>query len=69
MLVGPRTGVPRTIGQVAPTHLAQEDPRTVGPKDYWSLGLLAPSTQVSKDYWAAPLPITITVPALIERNR
>ena len=37
MLVGPRTGVPRTFGQVAPTELAQEDPRTVGPKDYWAL--------------------------------
>ena len=34
MIVGPRTGVPRTIGQVAPTQLAQEDPRTVRPKDY-----------------------------------
>ena len=54
MLVGPRTGVSRTIGQVAPTQLAQEDPRTVGPKDYWALGLLAPSTLESKDYWAAP---------------
>ena len=55
MLVGPRTGVPRTIGQVAPTQLAEEDPRTVGPKDYWALGLLAPSTVEPKDYWAAPI--------------
>ena len=55
MLVGPRTGVPRTIGQVAPTQLAQEDPRTVGPKDYWALGLLAQSTLEPKDYWAAPV--------------
>ena len=54
MLVGPRTGVPRTIGQVAPTQLAQEDPSTVGPKDYWALGLLAPSTLRPKDYWAVP---------------
>ena len=54
MLVGPRTGVPRTFGQVAPTELAQEDPRTVGPKDYRALGLLAPSTLEPKDYWAAP---------------
>ena len=55
MLVGPRTGVPRTIGQVAPTQLTQEDPRTVGPKDYWALRLLAPSALVPKDCWAAPL--------------
>ena len=50
MLVGPRRGVPRTIGQVAPTKLAQEDPRIVGPKDNWALGLLAPSTLEPKDY-------------------
>ena len=55
ILAGPRTGVPRTIGQVALTQLAQEEPRTVGPKDYWALGLLAPSTLVPKDYWAAPV--------------
>ena len=54
MLVGPRTGVPRTIGQVAPTQLAQEDPRTVGPKDYWALGLLAQSSLEPKNYWARP---------------
>ena len=56
MLVGPRAGVPRTFGQVAPTELAQEDPRTVGPKDFWALGLLAPCTLEPKDYWAAPTP-------------
>ena len=55
MLVGSRTGVSRTIGQVAPTQLAQKDPRNVGPKDYWALGLLAPSSLEPKDYWAAPI--------------
>ena len=54
MLVGSRMGVSRTIGQVAPTQLAQKDPRNVGPKDYWALGLLAPSSLEPKDYWAAP---------------
>ena len=55
MLVEPRTGVPRTIGQVDPTQLVQEDRRTVGPKGYWALGLLAPSSLEPKDYWAAPI--------------
>ena len=38
MLVGPRTGVPRTFGQVAPTELAR------GPQDCWTQGLLGPRT-------------------------
>ena len=64
MLVGPRRGVPRTIGQVAPTQLAQEDPRTIGPKDYWALGLLAPSTLEPKDYWVAPV-YKVSIPLLL----